>query len=221
MKKLLISLILLFTTYYSNSQWVKDSTLANTGANSSISAASYNVASGSGNTNSPIIYRTTNGGSSWTSIPTNGIPNNMGIYCIYAENANTAYVGDGTGDAYVYKTTNAGVTWVSVFHTGGTQGFFNGIVFSKSNPSFGIAESDPPNGSGNNYYFQTTTNGGITWNLLNPLPPGTSGYVSSQHSPFVVMQTFLVSATIMEALLKLPQMEALHGQLLTLAEAVS
>ena len=67
-----------------------------------------------------------------------------------------------------FKTTNAGQSWIFIDSTGGTLGFFDDLVFSKSNPQFGLALSDPPNGAGNPFYLYKTTNGGANWTLTNP-----------------------------------------------------
>jgi photosystem II stability/assembly factor-like uncharacterized protein len=190
MKKIIIIIFITILTNILHAQWSVGPTLSNLGDNPSVSAVSTTVAWVAGNTTTPVIYRTTNGGLNWTSIPTNGIPANVGIYCIWGVNANTAYAGDGTGNASVYKTTNAGVNWSVIFSTGGTTGFFNGIVFSRGNPNIGIAQSDPPNGSGNDFYLQITTNNGAIWNLFNPAPPGSSGNFASQHSPFIIDNLF-------------------------------
>jgi hypothetical protein len=46
--------------------------------------------------------------------------------------------------------------------TGGVAGFFNGIVFSRTNPLIGIAHSDPPTTGGLPFVLKTT-NGGNNW----------------------------------------------------------
>ncbi|MCI0472388.1 MAG: T9SS type A sorting domain-containing protein [Ignavibacteria bacterium] len=141
-----------------------------------------------------MIFRTVNGGLNWTAVPTNGLAVKALMY-IWAIDSLTCFVGDGGdaagttgGDAIVSKTTNGGMNWVQVFNTGGTAGFFNGIVFSKSMPSFGIAESDPQAGAGQPYYVQKTTNGGVNWTLTNP--PGVSGAASAQNSVMVIDNLF-------------------------------
>ncbi len=114
----------------------------------------------------PRVYRTIDGGLNWTEIPTDGLP--YYLMAIAGKDALTAFIGDagsinGGGNAKFYKTTDAGQHWIVIDSTGGTGGFFNDIQFSKSNPEFGIAMSDPPNGTGNDYIIEKTTNGGMTW----------------------------------------------------------
>jgi photosystem II stability/assembly factor-like uncharacterized protein len=144
--------------------------------------------------NGPAVYRTTNGGINWTTLPTTGLAAKK-LFCIWAKDSLTAFVGDGGdaagtagGNAILSKTTDGGNTWTTVTQTGGTAGFINGIVFSRTNPLFGIAQSDPPNGSGTAYWVSKTTDGGNTWTTTNP--PGISGAASAQNSIFVVDANF-------------------------------
>jgi photosystem II stability/assembly factor-like uncharacterized protein len=186
---LLISMIFPVETTYS--QWAQINTLANLGTYPSVSvvdANTYVIAGGVSPT--PRIYRTTNGGANFTALSTTGIT--LELYCVWAVSANTIFVGDGGaaggagGNARLYKTTNGGTTWSVALSTGGTGGFFNGVVFSRSNPNFGIAQSDPPT-PGSVYYLAKTTNGGATWTVTNPPLTGTA---SAQNSVFCVDQNF-------------------------------
>ena len=188
MKKLFLFLSIIFIAKICYPQWVAGPTVNNIGANPSISAASSTVAWVVGNTSNPILYRTINHGTTYTSINNGGLANNKGLYCIWATDANNAFVGNGTGNARVYRTTNGGGSWTAQFSANGTNSFFNGIVFSRTTPSFGIANCDPVDAAGGNYYMQITTNSGSSWNLINP--PGNAGLNAAQHSPFVVDQNF-------------------------------
>ncbi len=160
----------------------------------SISVVNANVAWIAGGVNTPMVFRTVNGGTTWTSIPVNGLPVKA-LMCIWAIDSLTAYVGDGGdaagttgGNAAISKTTNGGLNWVTLYTTGGTAGFFNGIVFSRKTPTFGFAESDPPTGAGQPYYVNKTTNGGVNWTLTNP--PGLTGEASAQNSLFAIDDQF-------------------------------
>ncbi len=163
---------------------------AEAGANPSISVYGPNsmvVAGGTyiiGVSGTPFVARSTNGGASFTTLGINGIQ--LELYCVWAVNDDTIYAGDGGkaggggGNAHVYRTTNGGASWSVILSTGGNSGFINGIVFSRTNPLIGIAQSDPPAGSGN-FWVQKTTNGGATWSLQQA-PPGHTGLISNQNS---------------------------------------
>ncbi|MBS1517338.1 MAG: T9SS type A sorting domain-containing protein [Bacteroidetes bacterium] len=167
------------------SQWTLAGLVSNPGTFPSISVVDQNVIwVAGGPTGTPVVARSTNGGVNWTNMPTNGIL--LEVYCVWGIDENTAYVGDGGaaggagGNARFYKTTNAGANWTEVGSTGGSAGFFNGIVFSKTQPTFGVAQSDPPLGAGQPYYFSVTTDGGSTWTPT--APPGFAGTASAQNS---------------------------------------
>jgi hypothetical protein len=71
-----------------------------------------------------------------------------------------------------------------ILSTGGSAGYINGIVFSRTNPNFGVIQSDPPSGTGNPYWVAVTTNGGTSWTTSTP--PGLTGAKSSKNSLVVV-----------------------------------
>ncbi len=177
---------------YSYSQWTIAGAVTGAGTFPSISVVDQNTAWVAGGVNVPAVFRTTNGGTTWQTVPTTGV--SLDQFCVWAVDANTAYVGNGGaaggagGNASFYKTTDAGTTWTTVGSTGGSGGFFNGIVFSKTMPTFGIAQSDPPAGVGTPYYVSVTTDGGATWNVTNP--PGVSGAASAQNSIIVIDNLF-------------------------------
>jgi hypothetical protein len=175
-------------------QWVSAGTVTNVGLYPSISVVDQNTAWISGGPNNvPVIYRTTNGGTTWAAIGTTGLQ--LEVYCVWAANATTAFVGNGGvaggagGNAKFFRTFDGGTTWSLIDSTGtGTLGFFNGIVFSKTNTEFGIAESDPPAGTGQPFYVGKTIDGGITWTRTNP--PGVAGNASASNSIFVIDRNF-------------------------------
>ena len=127
----------------------------------------------------PKVYRTTDGGLHWVSLPTTGLP--YFLTCLAAKDSLTAFVADvggpgsNGGNAKLYKTTNAGLNWTVIDSTGGTTGFYDDIQFSKSNPQFGIAMSDPANGAGGPFILNKTTDGGNSWVQTNP-PGVTNSY---------------------------------------------
>jgi photosystem II stability/assembly factor-like uncharacterized protein len=197
MKKLIHLFFILFFFCVSvrvYSQWTAAGSVTLTGTYPSVSVVSPTVAWISAGATAPEIFRTTDGGTTWTTISTTGLPAKA-LMCIWALSDQICYVADGGdaggtsgGDAAVSVTTNGGTSWTLLFNTGGSAGFFNGVVFSRSNPLYGFAESDPPSGSGNVFYVQKTTNGGANWTLSNP--PGVSGNASGQNSLFMIDNLF-------------------------------
>jgi photosystem II stability/assembly factor-like uncharacterized protein len=170
----------------SYSQWTVISGISGAGQFASISAADQNTIWIAGGTNgNPKAWVSTNGGTSFTATGTTGL--SYELYCVCGRNSSTAYLGDGGGiggvggNAQVYKTTDGGTTWSVILSTGGSAGFINGIVFSRTNPQYGVAESDPPSGPGQAYWWQVTTDGGNTWNQVNGPALGSS-YASAENT---------------------------------------
>lgn len=173
-----------------HSEWVQVASLSNTGTFPNVSVVNANLVFIAGGPNSlPFVARSTNGGVNFTVLPVNGL--NLELYSIWALDENTIFVGDGGaaggagGNAKIYKTTNAGNNWINILSTGGTSGFINGIVFSRTNPQIGIIQSDPPTGT--SYWIAKTTNGGLNWTIENP---PSSGAGSAQNSVIIIDQNF-------------------------------
>jgi photosystem II stability/assembly factor-like uncharacterized protein len=195
--KLFSIIALVFFASYSFAQWAIVPGFGVTGAGNypSISVAGTDlifISGGNNTAGTPIVFRSTNGGTTFTNLPVAGIT--YDLMCIWGVDANTVYAGDGggiggagTSTAKVYKTTNAGVNWSTVFSTPSTGGFFNGIVFSRTNPNSGFAMSDPYP-AGGAYYTQRTTDGGTTWTLQNPA--GVSGCFGAANSTFIIDNNF-------------------------------
>jgi photosystem II stability/assembly factor-like uncharacterized protein len=192
--KIFFSAVILFLAFSvsSNAQWTWVGSIQQPISFPSISVCGPDVAwIATGTTNQGKIWRTTNGGVNWTLL---NAPTGPEPYAIWAIDANNAFIGDGGagggagGDAKVYRTTDGGVTWNNILSTGGTAGFINGIVFSRTMPTFGVIESDPPAGAGTPYWFAITTNGGDNWTVTNP--PGVSGAASAQNSIVVIDNQF-------------------------------
>ena len=188
-----VLVLFLLSITSTHSQWVYTGGFSYSGTvPPSVSIVDPNVLWICGGTNVPLVFRSTNAGVNFTSAIGNLT---LDQFCIWGISATTAYIGDGGvsggagGNAKVNKTTDGGVTWNLVMSTGGTAGFINGIVFSRTNPQIGCIESDPPNGLGTSYWVQLTTNGGTSWTLLSP--PGVSGAASAQNSVFIIDQTFM------------------------------
>ena len=196
--KYLIVFLLFIPIKYLSSQWSLINTFSNPGVNPNISVIDQNTFWIAGGTDTPSVWRSTNGGANITNISTGGIA--LDLYCVWGIDSNTCYAGDGGkpggsgGNAKVYKTTNAGSTWNTILSTGDTSGFISGIVFSRSDPSIGIIESDPPAGPGNAYWWQLTTNGGSSWTQINGPALG-SDYTSAQNSIFCIDKYFWGAGT--------------------------
>jgi photosystem II stability/assembly factor-like uncharacterized protein len=92
------------------------------------------------------IFKTTNGGLNWDSIPN---PDNLAFGVMYFINDNTGYSGE---NYKIIKTTNGGLNWSYTNYS------YSVPVFLKFNNDTGYC-------AGNNNFFKTT-NGGINWSYL-------------------------------------------------------
>ena len=174
------------------SQWTQVGQLPDLGF-ARISVVDSNIIWATGDlTATPVLYRSVDGGINWSSIPTQGLP--FFLTCLAAKDSLSAFVADvgsnnyAGGNAKLFKTTDAGQNWILIDSTGGTLGFFDDIVFSKSNPQFGLALSDPPDGAGNPFYLYKTTNGGVDWILTNP--PGVINNFGLLNAAFAIDEQF-------------------------------
>ena len=107
------------------------------------------------------IYKSTNGGTTWT-LANTGLPA-VNLYGLSALDINTCFVGDVNGD--LWKTVNGGSTWTKVLDLTGS--FCNGVHMFNS--TYGVYIGDPT-GSGQPYQFRVTNDGGNTWNLAPTAP---------------------------------------------------
>jgi hypothetical protein len=187
-------IFILFTSSNLFSQWTFVGGIVGAGTYPSISVSGTNTVFVFGGPNGqPRVFLSTNGGANFTTLGSTGL-GSLELYCGWGTNANLIFAGNGGGvggtggNASYYKTTNGGTTWTTIGSTGGTAAFFNGIVFSKITPTFGVAQSDPPLGAGTPYYFPISTNGGTTWTVTNP--PGIPGAASAQNSIMVIDNQF-------------------------------
>ncbi len=180
MIKLLLILLITFSHSIFSQSWVSAGNIVNPGVRPSISVSGINSAwIADGSLNSPKIFRTTNGGISWLTVPVSGINNE--IYCIWALNDNTAFAGEGyvNGNANLFKTTNAGLNWVSSLTTSSNGGYFNGLAFTKINGNlFALAIAER---------IYRSQNAGNNWIEINP---GVNGVSNAQNSLMIIDNEF-------------------------------
>lgn len=161
-----LKLLLLLTTFayscQSFSQWVfcpGSAELTGLGTGPGIYCFDRNIAIVmGGTTGSPKVFKTTNGGLNFVNITGNITGNEL--YCGCIVDANTYLVGDGGGNAKIWRTTDGGTVWTTVLTTGGTGGFFNGIMRTAFASNFLVAQSDAPSST---LMMYVSSNGGLNW----------------------------------------------------------
>jgi photosystem II stability/assembly factor-like uncharacterized protein len=181
MKKFTFFLVfLVFTAFLFSQDWLPAGVVTNPGIRPSISVASNTTAwIADGETTSPKIFRTTDGGLNWLPVPTTGITNE--IFCIWAMTDNLAFIGEGVvnGNAKLMKTTNAGLNWTTILTTGNNSGHFTGIAFTKGiGNMFGLAIAER---------VYRSSDFGNNWVELNA---GTVGVSNAQNSLMIVDNMF-------------------------------
>jgi photosystem II stability/assembly factor-like uncharacterized protein len=101
---------------------------------------------GGGGMNEGVIFRTTDGGSTWGSSSALGAP---GLCSVFMVDGNTGWA-TGYG-GWILKTTNGGVTWQKL--TSGSYRSLNGVHFTDNNTGWAVGERGT---------MLTTTDGGAT-----------------------------------------------------------
>lgn len=181
MIKILFILLIIFTQTLMYSQsWVPAGIVTSPGVRPSISVSGFNSAwIADGSLNAPKVFRTTNGGTTWLTVPVGGIANE--IYCVWSINDNLVFLGEGyvNGNANLYKTTNAGVNWTSILTTGSNNGHFSGLAFTKVNGNlFALAIAEK---------VYRSSNSGNNWVVLSA---GLTGVSNAQNSLMIVDNDF-------------------------------
>ncbi len=191
---ILTTLVLTLSYGISNAQWISGNQ-PDIDVNPCVTMISDNTVFMAGalknNTSKGIVYKSTNGGITFSSVRMN--TSIKKVFSIFSTDENNIYVGEGNSDgglikgAKVWKTTNNGLTWTSIISLGNKKGFINFIKFSKSNPNFGVIQSDPENDTGGLFKLWKTTNGGNNWTQFSAPDAGMAGY---QNSGFVTDANF-------------------------------
>lgn len=142
------------------------------------------------------IYRTTDGGTTWTRVPAASIPNPLSGE--YGYNGGYDFAGGSmwftTNKGRLYRTTDTGVTWtvaqapITDFGSAAQNGSVN---FSDANNGFLL--KNVVAGAVTTRTYATTTNGGTTWStpvpftgtrfILNYIPGTTTIVATSQAAP--------------------------------------
>ncbi len=109
------------------------------------------------------LYKSTNGGSSWTSIKATSSEQGAWItpYCMDPNNHNTLYA----GYSNVYKSTNAGGSWTKLGTATGS-GQMTELELAPSNTNYIYYIKEYWNGSSMSYTVGKTTNGGSSWSSI-------------------------------------------------------
>ncbi len=172
LSSILIATAILIQSFQSYSQWTVDHYSENPFNNnyftyvSVVDSSTVWVVGSTFYARNNILKRNASG--IWDSVSTNGISDSLFINCIAAKDNLNAWVTDYTftgtrGNAHVYRTTNGGLSWFVQINTGGQFGGFNGIAFSKTNPAYGYAWSNPPDSNGTPIKIYKTSNSGESW----------------------------------------------------------
>ena len=109
------------------------------------------------------VFRTTNGGTTWTSVGGGTIGSDV-VYVVEAIDANTAFVSTYSSAARIFKTTNGGATWSAVFSQ--TGGLIGGIQMKTALEGYAVGTP-----VGGKWTVLKTSDGGNTWARTATEPP--------------------------------------------------
>ena len=144
MKKIIILLILVYSSIFAQSGWFWQNPLPQ--GNTLNSVFFYDTNSGWAVGNYGVILHTINGGSTW--IAQNTVTHDL-LYDVCFIDANTGWaVGD---NGMILHTTNSGNTWNTQFHS--TNDLFTDVYFIDSNTGWVVGLET----------ILHTSNGGETW----------------------------------------------------------
>lgn len=112
------------------------------------------------------LWKTTNGGSSWSNNSDDFPSLGVSAIAIHPTTPTTMYIGTGDGDGYdtyfygMRKSIDGGTTWTTVAMPGSQPNVARKIIINPTNPSTVIAATD-------NGLYQST-NDGVSWILATP-----------------------------------------------------
>lgn len=114
------------------------------------------------------IWRTTDGGTSWSKIPGAAIPNPLsgeyGLVNIYAKQG-TTNLWFGTNKGRIYRSVDGGLTWNVSVVAANTSGV-NDIAFTDANNGVAFVYT-----SGSVFEMYNTSDGGVTWQMISNISP--------------------------------------------------
>lgn len=150
-----------------------------------------------GNTYSAGVYKSTDGGLTWspTGLNTSNSPSSMNDIYIHPNNSNILWVATNNG---VYKTSNAGTNWTQTL-----SGNIKDIKLKPVDPNTGIfdgtiyaVKNDIVSGGAYSYRFYKSTNEGNSFSLSNVgLPNSDSGRMVIDVTPANRNVVYVLSAT--------------------------
>lgn len=180
MKKITSTTILLLFVMFANSQVFQPRSTGfpiNT-SSSLLSVVNDDIIWAKSATNN-YFSKSTDGGNTWLSVLSSGIPTTFSATDMAAISATTAFisgfdsaVGTNTG---IFKTSNGGLNWTKVTTASFTASSFPDIIhfFDANN---GVVIGDPDNATGQ-FEIYTTANAGLNWSRLTSanLPASVAG----------------------------------------------
>ena len=102
-----------------------------------------------GCTAAPYVFRTTDGGKSWTGVTSPTVT----AYDVYASDSLNVIIANASGN--VRKSTDGGATWTTIL-TGASATLYR-MVFANANTGFTVGGTTAAT------MFRYTTNGGLNW----------------------------------------------------------
>jgi subtilisin-like proprotein convertase family protein/photosystem II stability/assembly factor-like uncharacterized protein len=154
-----------YTTYYGKRPLSgRKSAIAYAPSNASII---YTTSAGGG------VWKSTNGGSSWTGLSDSWTGLNAESVAIHPTDPNTVYVGTGDYEGFpiltfgIMKTTNGGATWTNLGQAQFGNSVVSKIVILPNSPNTIVISTGRGGGGQNAGDLWRSTDGGATWTATN------------------------------------------------------